>query len=640
MKTIPELFNKMAEKYSGNPLIYEKRNSDVYESLSYREVQRQVKTLAVGLHHLGLQKGDRVALLSEGRTEWLVSELALFSIGVISVPLSVKLIEPKELSFRINHSGCKMVMVSDGQLSKIRDIIKELPEVEKVIVFDETEEKKDNEIQYREIFETGEKQFQQTFDKIETITSNLQGDDIANISYTSGTTADPKGIMLTHRNYTANTEQGNSLFSITPDFRLLLILPWDHSFAHTVGLYTLISNGASIAVLERGKTAMETLKNIPKNIKEIKPYILLSVPALAKSFRKSIETNIKKQGNKAEKLFNLALKTAYAYNKEGYNKGSNGTFVFKPLLKLFDKILFSKVREGFGGELRYFVGGGALLDIELQKFFYALGMPMYQGYGLSEASPVISSNTPSAHKMGSSGKLVANLELKITDEKGNILPAGEKGEIVVKGENVMKGYWRNEKATSETIKNGWLHTGDMGFMDNDGFLYVLGRFKSLLIGQDGEKFSPEGIEEALTDQSKYIEQVILHNNQNPYTVALVVPNIAALRDYLKQQGKDIESEEGIKEALKKIRSEVNEFLPGGKHEGLFPARWLPAAIGITDESFNETNGLMNATMKVIRGKVTERYKELIEYLYTPQGKKIDNEINLKNMKKWINGFYP
>jgi long-chain acyl-CoA synthetase len=199
----------------------------------------------------------------------------------------------------------------------------------------------------------------------------------------------------------------------------------------------------------------------------------------------------------------------------------------------------------------------------------------------------------------------------------------------------MKGYWKNEKATAETLKNGWLHTGDMGYMDSDGFLYVLGRFKSLLIGHDGEKFSPEGIEEALTDQSKYIEQVVLHNNQDPYTVGLIVPNIQALREYVKEHGKDIRTEEGIELALKKIRSEVDEYMPGGKYEGMFPSRWLPAAIGITDESFNENNGLMNATMKVIRGKVTERFSDLLDYLYTADGKKIVNEKNVANMKKWV-----
>jgi long-chain acyl-CoA synthetase len=511
-----------------------------------------------------------------------------------------------------------------------------MPKVETVIVFDEVD-KKEKEIFYSEIVKAGKNAGEEIIKEVEKINSSIKGDDTANISYTSGTTADPKGIMLTHRNYTANTEQGTSLFDIEEKFVTLLILPWDHSFAHTVGLYTMMSKGAAVATVELGKTPMETLKNIPKNIKEIKPYFLLSVPALAKNFKKNIEAGIKAKGDTTVKLFNFALSIAYKYNKLGFDKGTGGTFIYKPLLNIFDKILFSKIREGFGGRLMYFVGGGALLDIELQRFFFAIGMPMYQGYGLSEAAPVISSNSPKAHKMGSSGRLVANLELKILDDKGNRMPVGQKGEIVVKGENVMKGYWKNEKATNETLRNGWLHTGDIGYLDHDGFLYVLGRFKSLLIGNDGEKYSPEGIEEALTDQSGYIDQVMLHNNQNPFTVGLIVPNAAALKEYVKSQGADPKSDEGINMALEKIKSEVAEYFSGGKYAEMFPSRWLPASIGIPDESFNEANGLMNATMKVIRGNIEKHYSDLLEYLYTPEGKNIINDKNRESMKKWMKG---
>ena len=232
----------------------------------------------------------------------------------------------------------------------------------------------------------------------------------------------------------------------------------------------------------------------------------------------------------------MHLKYAYSYNKEGWNKGKGLQKLKKPLLDLYDRILFSKIREVYGGELDYFIGGGALLEIELQRFFYALGIPMYQGYGLSEASPVISSNSTSRHKLGSSGVLVNNMDLKICDDDGNEVPAGQKGEIVIRGGNVMHGYWKNEAATKETIKDGWLYTGDMGYMSEDGFLYVLGRFKSLLIADDGEKFSPEGIEEAISEQSKYIDQCMLYNNQKPYTVALVVPNQHALKLYLEEKG--------------------------------------------------------------------------------------------------------
>ena len=198
-----------------------------------------------------------------------------------------------------------------------------------------------------------------------------------------------------------------------------------------------------------------------------------------------------------------------------------------------------------GGNMDFFIGGAALLDIELQRFFYAIGIPMYQGYGLTEASPMISINSPERHKMGASGNIPENLEVKICNDEGAELPLGEKGEIVIRGENVMKGYWKNEEATASTIRDGWLYTGDMGYLDADGFLYVLGRYKSLLIADDGEKYSPEGIEEAFTDQSEYVEQCLLHNNQNPYTVALVHPNADALKRFLKSKGLAPDSKEGI-----------------------------------------------------------------------------------------------
>jgi long-chain acyl-CoA synthetase len=319
---------------------------------------------------------------------------------------------------------------------------------------------------------------------------------------------------------------------------------------------------------------------------------------------------------------------AYDYNALGYNKGKGLKKLKLPLMKLYDAILFSKIRQGFGGQLEFFIGGGALLDIELQRFFYALGMPMFQGYGLTEAAPVISANVPACHKLGSSGKIVKGLEVKICDEKGHALQAGEKGEIVVKGENVMVGYWKNESATAETIKDGWLFTGDLGYLDDDGFLYVLGRFKSLLIGNDGEKYSPEGIEEALTESSPYIEQVMLYNEQSPYTVALLVPNKAALAKHLESLQLDFTSEAGQQAALKKLDEEIGKFRDGGIFAGQFPSRWLPSAIAVLGDGFTEQNHFLNSTLKMVRGKIAQFYAQRIEFLFTAEGKDICNHQNM------------
>jgi len=303
---------------------------------------------------------------------------------------------------------------------------------------------------------------------------------------------------------------------------------------------------------------------------------------------------------------------------------------------MYDALLFKKVREGFGGELDFFIGGGALLDIELQRFFYAIGIPMFQGYGLSEATPIISSNSMKKHKLGSSGYLVKYLDLKICDDNGNELPIGEKGEIVVRGENVMVGYWKNPKATSETVIDGWLHTGDMGYMDKDGFLYVLGRFKSLLIASDGEKYSPEGIEESLVQHSSLVDQVILYNNQNAYTTALLVPSKEALKRALNDKQIKHDSPEAEEEALKLISSEIGKFKSGGEMGDMFPDRWLPATFALLEESFTEQNGLVNSTMKIVRGKVEEKYKERIEYLYTPEGKSHLNQKNREIVRYLLN----
>lgn len=623
-KTIVDLFEGSVKQFPNNTFLWEKKK-DKFEPTSYTEVKDQVYTLGAGLMALGVKKGDHMALLSEGRDAWIISELAMFYAGAVNVPLSIKLEEANDLLFRLQHADVKFILVSGNQLKKIRAILDKLPLVQKVIILDEQPQYGEKEIPLTEVMHIGHEWLKaHPLDEFLAVGRSLTNDDYATITYTSGTTADPKGVILTHRNYTANVEQALTCVDIDESWRTLVILPLDHCFAHVVGFYIFMSQGASVATVQVGRTGMETLKNIPINIKETKPHLILSVPALAKNFKKNIEQGIQAKGDTVKKLFNMGLKVAYIYNGDGGDdKGRGWRFLLKPLVALFDKLVFSKVRENFGGELKFFIGGGALLDKDLQKFYYAIGIPMYQGYGLSEATPVISTNGPKRHKFGSSGILVQPLDLKICDNEGNKLPHGEKGEIVIRGENVMAGYWKNEASTAETIKDGWLYTGDMGYISEDGLLYVLGRFKSLLIGSDGEKYSPEGIEEALVGHSPTIDQLILYNNQNPYTVALLVPN----KDYLRKAVSDLNSEAGKEEAIKLITKDINKFKKGGELYGMFPERWLPTCFAVLPEAFTEQNGMVNSTMKIVRGKVEKAYAERIEYLYTVEGKDPLNEKN-------------
>lgn len=627
-RTMIQMFETSAEKYADNVLMYEKKN-DKFEGATYKEIKDAVHQFAAGLMSIGLQKGDRVALISEGRNAWLISELGILYTGAINVPLSVKLEELSELKFRLSHSGCKMVIVSGTQFHKVSDIKKDLPDLEKIILLDPQDGLDEDVITMDQLYEKGNQFLESNKEKFEETFKSVKENDAANICYTSGTTADPKGIILTHRNYTANVEQASSILYVPEWYSSLLILPWDHSFAHTAGIYTLLMNGASMASVKVGKTPMETLKNIPINIKETRPTFLLSVPALAQNFRKNIEKGIRQKGPKVERLFQRALKNAYAYNADGWSRGKGLRWLRKPLVLLYDKLLFSKVREGFGGRLKFFIGGGALLDIELQRFFYAIGMPMFQGYGLTEAAPVISANVPKRHKLGSSGTLVKNLKIKICDENGNEVPDGEKGEIVVKGENVMAGYWKNDKATRETIRDGWLYTGDIGYLDKDRFLYVLGREKSLLISSDGEKYSPEGIEEAIVAHSQYIDQVMLYNNQSPYTIALIVPNREALARWLDENNLACHTEDGQRAVMKLLQEQIDQFKESGQYGGQFPTKWLPSAFAVLGEGFTEQNRFLNSTLKMVRSRIAEFYKNRMDYLFTPEGKDIYNHQNLK-----------
>jgi long-chain acyl-CoA synthetase len=675
MKTIIDLFEENVAAWGDNPYMWEKKEG-TYRPTTYAETKELVYAFGAGLMALGFGPGDRIALLSEGRNDWVVSELGILYNGAINVPLSVKL-TPVELQFRLFHSGAKAIIISGGQAPKITGIRENLPDLKTVIYLDEPgaatgnqpsgdeageglaetkgiEKEKaaatatatvkigdkasshsEDEYTMAGVMKAGRAFLQKSSDAFGARKSSVKGEDAANISYTSGTSADPKGIILTHRNYTANVEQALTLMHIPPTFKTLLILPLDHSFAHTAGIYSFMAKGASIGFVQAGKTPMETLRNIPENIKELKPDLLMSVPALAKNFRKGIETAVRAKGPKVEKLYFEALSTAYEYNREGYNR-KKWDLYNRAKLFLFDKLLFKKIRANFGGNLKFFVGGGALLDIELQRYFYAIGIPMLQGYGLSEATPIISSNSLARHKLGSSGHLVKYLELKILDENGKELPPGGKGEIVVRGENVMKGYWKNETATREALRNGWLHTGDMGYLDEDGFIYVLGRYKSLLIGHDGEKYSPESIEEAMSDQSRFIEQVMLHNNQDPYTIGLIYPGKEALAAAVKKRGHDPKTPEGVMAAFDILEDELRAYYKGGRFEDQFPERWLPAAVGILSEGFNEENRFLNSTMKMVRGKIEDHYEELMEYLYMPEAKNIRNDRNVAAMTKLLN----
>ena len=632
--TIIDFVRKYTSEYADSTYLREKVDG-VWTETSYRTTWEEALRYAAGFMAMGLGKGDKVALLSEGRNAWIFCELGIIFAGGVNVPMSFKLESDHDLSFRINHSDARFVVVSEGQAAKVRRVLPQCPAVEKVIILDDIP-LQEGEMLFSTLRSMGEEFLAAHPGELERRMDSVGPDDYANISYTSGTTADPKGILLTHRNYTANVEQSSSVVSIERGDVMLIITPLDHCFAHVCGMYFMMCHGGSVATVPGGKNAVTMLKNIPIAIRETRPHLMLSVPAISRNFRKGIEAGIHKKGKGVQRLYEFALRNAIKYNREYYNMGRPAWKLFwrKPIMSLMDKLVFSNIRESFGGRLKFFVGGGALLDIELQRYFCAIGMPIFQGYGLSEATPVICSNSAGHARFGSSGRTVQPMDIKICAEDGSSLPAGQTGEIVIRGENVMAGYWKNPEATAAAIVDGWLHTGDRGYIctEDTRYLYVTGRFKSLLISSDGEKYSPEGYEDSLADGSRFIDASLLYNDQSPWTAVLVIPAKSALAEAVQAKGIDPSSEHGLRAQLALIQAEVDSYRPGGRHQGLFPEKWLPAAIIVGDTPFTEQNGMLNTTSKMVRGKVEKFYKDRIAYAMTAEGKDIYNPKNIQSLK--------
>jgi long-chain acyl-CoA synthetase len=616
------------------------KTDDGWVASSYKQVEKRAKHLATALNNLGLNSEDNFAILSESRTNWVISEFAILYNRAASVPLSVKLLQ-EELPFRLNHSKSKGIFVSKNHLQKVINIWSEIDHDNFYLVYlDEDLDflaKKTKEAgipksqvkSYSQLLSEGKEKYNTDSSKMIDLEKNVSVEDVVTISYTSGTTGNPKGIMLTHKNYHSNSKDGVTEFKITDKMKTLIILPIDHCFAHTTVIFGALFSGMSLYFLDTRGGAMNALKNIPINLKEVKPDYILTVPALSGNFMKKITDGIAAKGGFIETLFNKGLKAGIILNKDGYRKASFLKYLkYYPIHFIAKKLIFSKLKDTFGGNIKYLVGGGALLDIKQQQFFYSIGIPVYQGYGLTEATPVISINTPHIHKLGSSGKIIPSIDCKIKREDGSECKTGEKGEICIYGDSVMKGYFNNKEATNEAIRDNWLWTGDLGYYDEDNFLVVTGREKALLISEDGEKYSPEEIEEGLVYNSPLILQAIVHNNQRKFTSGIITLDDTNVKNYINKNN--------IKTATELydiIENEIKSFKQDRVYMSKFPNKWMPSLFFIAPEPFTEDNKMVNSTMKVVRFKIEEVYHAEIDDMYSPNGSEYTKKRNIKTLNK-------
>jgi long-chain acyl-CoA synthetase len=638
------MMDEAASSWGSDPYVL-KKGASGWMAFSFIQARARSREFAAWLLAKGYQKGDRLAILAEGSPEWVMAESGMLCAACVSVPLSIKLLA-EEIPFRLDHSEAKAICTTKNQLEKILGSFASIASKSIVLVYLDDDAAyarevaakhgvgADRVVGFGEACAEGAASLATLNSKmaarLDAIAAEAEEDDPVTICYTSGTTGNPKGIILTHLNYWTNCHDAVELFDGPYHFKTLLILPCDHSFAHTVGLYTALVCGISLYFVDSRGGGIATLRNIPINLRESNPTFVFTVPALSGNFMKKIIAGVEDKGGFIEKLFKAGIAAGIAYNGDGFNKPPFGVrlkaFFPHRIAKL---LIFNKIKKMiFGTRIRFCVGGGALLDVKQQEFFAAFGCPVYQGYGLTEAAPIISSNASGKgkHKFGTSGLVAPSVECRLLREDGTEAAVGENAEIVIRGGNVMKGYYKNPEATAKALRDGWLYTGDLAHWDEDGFLVVVGREKALLIAEDGEKYSPEEIEEAVTFSTDVIDQIMAWCEQRKYVTALVTLDSEKVGRIVKADG--IQSADAL---LERLRLEFNSYRDDPKAKKV-QATWMPAVFQIVPTPFSDKDGTVNSTMKIVRHRIAAVHADLIEYSYTPEGSTTINERNLAALR--------
>ena len=587
-RNLVELYEASVGRFAENPL-FGTSHADGWSWMSYHDFGEQVDFARAGFAGLGLEQGDRVAVISDNRIEWAVGAYATYGLGAAWVPMYEAQLS-KEWEFIIADSGARIAVVADdGIRAQLEHHREKLPALEHVIVING--EAGGSAITWAELLSRGAEA------PVDTV--HPGSGDLAGLIYTSGTTGNPKGVMLSHGNITSNVNGFPDLFPITHEDRFASFLPWAHSFGQTVELHFLIAAGAS-AGLTSARTLMDDLP-------AIKPTILVSVPAVYNRVYDGLQKMMAAKGGVTKTIFDRAL----VNEKKRADLAAQGKTTRWVEIQhgLYDKLVFSKVREGFGGRLKYSISGGAAINVEVAQFISSLGMTVYEGYGLTETSPVSSGNWPGSRRLGSVGREIPGVRIEIdTDVTGDSVI----GEIVIHGPNVMMGYYNlpdeNEKVL--TADHGF-RSGDLGYKDEDGFIFIRGRIKEQYKLENGKYVVPSPIEEQL-QLSGYITNIMVYGEQRPFNVAVIVPDMAALTKWAEKHGLGDLGEDAL------IKSEeVNDLYQreidrlSSEIKGYEKVRGFV----LEDEEFAPENGMLTPSLKVKRRAVMEKYGADIEKLY-------------------------
>ena len=592
-QTLPELFTSVFRHYKKQqkkfPLA--RKVNGTYETISYDSLSEDVSALAAFLKHKGIERKDRVAILSENRPGWYLADMAILSIGAADVPLYPSL-PPVQIEYILKDSGSKAIIVSNMlQLGKVLSIWQNLPDLEFIIVMNRLDEKVDSVTELSEAKKTGLALLDSTPDYISY--TMLKPDDIATIIYTSGTTGLPKGVMLTHRNICENVKSCSSIIRLDESDRSLSFLPLSHSYERTGGYYLLFACGAQIYLAE-------SIETVSLNIAEARPTIIFTVPRLFDRIKANILKQIENQSPVKQKIFKWAYDAGTAYHKQ--DRAGKPGVLLAVQHSLANKLVYSKIQEKFGGHLRYFVSGGAALSIKVGEFFQALGIVILEGYGLTETSPVTNVNRPEKVKFGTVGPVVDNVEVTIDTD----------GEILFKGPNIMKGYWNDEEATKEVIYDGWFHTGDIGELDEDGYLKITDRKKHIIVTSGGKNIAPLPIEQLIAENN-YVEQVMVAGEKKPFLVALIVPNFSELESFAEERQLNWTTKSDLVE-LKQVRQIYESLLRNISRQ--LAAHEKVRKFLLMQDPFTIENGYMTPTLKLKRKSISMAFQKEIDSLYS------------------------
>ena len=588
-QTLVDIYHDAIKTFPDSPLFGTKRGGQ-WQWMTYLEFGKATDGFRAGLASLGLGRGDRVAIISNNRPEWAIAAYACFGLGVAYVPMYEAQL-PKDWEFIVKDCEAKaLIVATDAIAEKTKGFLESVPSLEYIISLDPATKTSDKVRSFKDLTATKT--------KVPTITPDAK--DTAGLIYTSGTTGNPKGVILSHGNIASNVSAIHECFPMSSMDRSLSFLPWAHSFGQTVELHGLMSMGASLAIAE-------SVEKIIDNLAETKPTLLFSVPRIFNKLYAAVQKQIASKPG----VIQAMVKSAFA-TRAKQRKGEEVSLGEGLVLAITDKVVFSKVRAKFGGELKYAFSGGAAISTEVAEFIDGLGVTVYEGYGLTETSPIATANWPNNRKIGSVGKPIPGVKVKITDE----------GELVVYGPNVMQGYHnRKEENDAVLLPDGGFKTGDMARVDEEGFVYITGRIKEQYKLENGKYVVPTPLEEQLK-LSPYILNVMVHGDNKPYNVALVVANVAAVQEWGKDNGVSDSDPEKLL-ANPKVRALFKKELEhyGEKFKGFEGVK----DFALIAEDFTPENGMLTPSLKVKRRKVFERYESLIESLYSKKKERAPEE---------------